>query len=46
MQFARNVADRVIFMDAGSIVEQGSPSELFEHPQHERTKQFLMHLKG
>ncbi|MEI8399556.1 MAG: amino acid ABC transporter ATP-binding protein [Alcaligenaceae bacterium] len=46
MQFARNVADRVIFMDAGSIVEQGTPKELFETPQHERTKQFLMHLKG
>jgi polar amino acid transport system ATP-binding protein len=46
MQFARNVADRVIFMDAGAIVEQGVPTELFEDPKHERTKQFLMHLKG
>jgi polar amino acid transport system ATP-binding protein len=46
MQFARNVADRVIFMDAGAIVEQGVPKEIFESPQHERTKQFLMHLKG
>ena len=46
MQFARDVAHRVIFMDAGAIVEQGSPKDLFINPQHERTKQFLMHLKG
>ena len=46
MQFARDVAHRVIFMDAGSIVEQGPPKDLFVNPQHERTKQFLMHLKG
>jgi len=46
MQFARDVAHRVIFMDAGAIVEQGSPKDLFINPQHERTKQFLIHLKG
>jgi polar amino acid transport system ATP-binding protein len=46
MQFARDVAHRVIFMDAGAIVEQGPPKDLFINPQHERTKQFLMHLKG
>ena len=46
MQFARDVAHRVIFMDAGAIVEQGFPKDLFINPQHERTKQFLMHLKG
>ena len=46
MQFARDVAHRVIFMDAGAIVEQGPPKNLFINPQHERTKQFLMHLKG
>ena len=42
MDFARDVADRVIFMDDGVIVEQGSPEEVFENPREERTKQFLM----
>ncbi|EJL29164.1 amino acid ABC transporter ATP-binding protein [Brevibacillus sp. BC25] len=41
MGFAREVADRVIFMDGGYIVEEGTPSELFDNPQHERTKAFL-----
>lgn len=41
MKFAKNVADEVIFMENGHIVEQGSPQELFEHPKEERTKQFL-----
>ena len=44
MGFARDVADRVIFMDGGVIVEQGSPREVFDHPQHERTKNFLGHI--
>ena len=44
MGFARDVADRVIFMDGGVIVEQGSPQDVFDHPQHERTKDFLGHL--
>ena len=39
--FAREVADKIIFMDGGVIVEQGTPSEVLNHPQHERTKQFL-----
>jgi glutamine transport system ATP-binding protein len=39
--FAKEVADRVIFMDQGLIIESGSPSEVFEHPQHERTQSFL-----
>ena len=39
--FAREVADKIIFMDGGVIVEQGMPSEVLNHPQHERTKQFL-----
>jgi glutamine transport system ATP-binding protein len=39
--FAKEVADRVIFMDQGLIIETGSPSEVFEHPQHERTQSFL-----
>lgn len=41
MQFAREVSDRVIFMDKGVIAEQGSPEEIFNAPKQERTKQFL-----
>jgi len=41
MGFAREVADRVIFMDEGVIVEQGKPEEVFGNPQNERTKNFL-----
>ncbi|WP_078381588.1 amino acid ABC transporter ATP-binding protein [Sutcliffiella halmapala] len=41
MKFAREVADKVIFMDNGVIVEQGTPQEIFEAPKAERTKQFL-----
>ncbi|MFS7195258.1 L-cystine ABC transporter ATP-binding protein TcyN [Rahnella inusitata] len=41
MSFARDVADRAIFMDQGRIVEQGPAKELFSNPQHARTKQFL-----
>jgi glutamine transport system ATP-binding protein len=41
MGFAREVADRVIFMDGGYIVEEGTPSELFDSPRHERTQAFL-----
>ncbi len=44
MQFARDVADRVIFMDGGVIVEQGTPEQVFDHPQSERTKDFLGHI--
>ena len=39
--FAREVADTVVFMDEGRIVEQGTPSEVLDHPRHERTKAFL-----
>ncbi|WP_445613289.1 amino acid ABC transporter ATP-binding protein [Geobacillus sp. YF-1] len=41
MGFAREVGDRVLFMDGGYIVEEGKPEELFDRPQHERTKAFL-----
>lgn len=41
MGFAKEVADRVIFMDGGYIVEEGKPEQIFNHPQHERTKDFL-----
>jgi len=46
MQFARDVAHRVIFMDGGHIIEQGEPKRLFEQPAQQRTRQFLAHLKG
>ena len=41
MKFAREVADQVLFMDKGVIVEHGTPEEIFEHPKEERTRQFL-----
>ena len=44
MQFARDVADRVVFMDGGVIVEQGAPDEVFDHPKSARTKDFLGHI--
>jgi cystine transport system ATP-binding protein len=46
LSFAREVADRVIFIDQGRIVEQGVPRDLFEHPQEERTKRFLERFTG
>ena len=45
MGFARDVADRVVFMDGGVIVEQGTPEEVFDHPKSERTKEFLGNIK-
>ena len=44
MGFARKVANRVIFMDQGQIVEQNAPAEFFDNPQHERTKLFLSQI--
>lgn len=41
MGFAREVADRVIFMDDGKIVEEGTPEEVFDRPQNERSQAFL-----
>ena len=41
MGFAREVADRVIFMDEGRILEQGTPAEIFDRPQNQRTREFL-----
>jgi len=41
MGFAREVADRVLFMDGGYILEEGTPQEVFSHPQHPRTQDFL-----
>ena len=44
MGFARSIADRVIFMDAGEIVEEAVPSEFFDNPKNERTKEFLSQI--
>jgi general L-amino acid transport system ATP-binding protein len=44
MGFARQVANRVIFMDAGQIIEANEPKEFFSNPQHERTKLFLSQI--
>jgi polar amino acid transport system ATP-binding protein len=44
MRFARSTADRVVFMDDGAVIEQGTPDHIFESPQHERTRRFLEHL--
>ena len=44
MGFAREVADRDVFMADGEIVEVGAPSELFDNPQEERTKKFLSQI--
>ena len=41
MGFAREVANRVFFMDGGGILEEGTPEQIFDHPQEERTKTFL-----
>jgi polar amino acid transport system ATP-binding protein len=41
MGFARRVADRVVFMDGGVIVEDGPPEQVIDDPQHERTRRFL-----
>ena len=41
MAFARDVSDKVIFMDKGIVLEQGTPQDVFEHPKEERTKQFI-----
>ena len=45
MAFARDVADRVLFLDEGVIVEQGTPQQVFDHPREERTKKFLRRYK-
>jgi polar amino acid transport system ATP-binding protein len=45
MGFARDVASRAVFMDGGVIVEQGTPQEVFDNPQSDRTKDFLGHIR-
>ena len=44
MGFARDVADRVCFLDEGVILEQGSPKDIFTNPQQPRTRQFLQRI--
>jgi ABC-type polar amino acid transport system ATPase subunit len=44
MGFAKQVADRVIFMDYGEIIEQGPPEEFFNNPKHDRTQLFLSQI--
>ena len=44
MGFARQVANRIVFMDSGQIIEANTPEEFFHHPQHERTKLFLSQI--
>ncbi|ANU26699.1 amino acid ABC transporter ATP-binding protein [Planococcus versutus] len=46
MNFAKEVADRVVFMDEGIIVEQGTSQQIFEHPKEDRTKQFLSKVEA
>ncbi len=46
MGFAREVADRILFMDRGAILERGPPQEFFEHPQHPRTRKFLADIRS
>jgi len=46
MNFARRVANRVVFMADGQIIEEGTPTEFFDHPQTERAKDFLNSIKG
>ncbi|GMR69886.1 hypothetical protein NUITMVRA1_05620 [Aerococcus viridans] len=46
MNFARKVADRVVFMNDGVVVESGRPDEIFTNPKEERTKQFLKEYIG
>ena len=45
MGFAREVADRVVFMDAGVVVEEGPPTQVITNPQHERTRAFLSRMR-
>ena len=46
MAFAREVSDRVIFMDQGIIIEQGDAKEVMDHPKNERTKSFIQRLEN
>jgi polar amino acid transport system ATP-binding protein len=45
MNFARDVAKQVVYLDAGVLVEQGTPEEIFTNPQHESTRSFLERVR-
>jgi polar amino acid transport system ATP-binding protein len=45
MTFAKEVSDRVVFLDGGVIVEEGTPTQIFDNPEHERTKVFLNRMR-
>lgn len=45
IQFAREVADRIVFIDSGKVLEMGKPSEVLDNPKHERTQRFLSRLR-
>ena len=45
ISFAHDVASKVVFMDGGVVVEQGTPEQVIDHPQNERTRQFLKKIK-
>ena len=45
ISFARDVGDRIIFMDGGVVVEEGKPKDVIRNPQHERTKSFLARMR-
>jgi ABC-type polar amino acid transport system ATPase subunit len=44
--FARHVADRIVFLDGGVVVEESAPAEFFDNPKTERTRRFLSHISG
>jgi polar amino acid transport system ATP-binding protein len=44
MGFARDIADRVVFLDGGRILEEGPPDTIFSHPENERTRAFLQRI--
>ena len=46
MHFARDVADRIMFMDNGVVVEEGPAKQVIDHPREERTRQFLTRFSG
>jgi polar amino acid transport system ATP-binding protein len=46
MSFAREVADEVVFMDGGVVVEQGDPKSVINNPQHDRTRSFLRRMQA
>ena len=45
LSFAKEIATKVLFMDQGAILEEGTPEEIFEHPKTERLKEFLSHFE-